>query len=161
MPNITQMCILFPQLPKIQPHELMSINRRTQILWCKELKFLDGIPNLPAEAQKEFVVSKPYFKHNSKKAFKINRKDSNNNGDSNNINQLPKPRPSTIQQSDFRNGTTNSTVNNHSHNHKKDEAGLLIALASFPGSGNTWLRYLLQQSTGSYLQKGFDIKDSL
>ena len=24
----------------------------------------------------------------------------------------------------------------------------VIALASFPGSGNTWLRYLLQQSTG-------------
>lgn len=24
----------------------------------------------------------------------------------------------------------------------------LTALASFPGSGNTWLRYLLQQSTG-------------
>lgn len=26
----------------------------------------------------------------------------------------------------------------------------LIALASFPGSGNTWLRYLLQQATGEY-----------
>lgn len=26
----------------------------------------------------------------------------------------------------------------------------LIALASFPGSGNTWLRYLLQQATGIY-----------
>lgn len=26
----------------------------------------------------------------------------------------------------------------------------LTALASFPGSGNTWLRYLLQQSTGWY-----------
>ena len=28
------------------------------------------------------------------------------------------------------------------------EPGPLVALASFPGSGNTWLRYLLQQSTG-------------
>lgn len=27
-------------------------------------------------------------------------------------------------------------------------APLLTALASFPGSGNTWLRYLLQQATG-------------
>lgn len=25
----------------------------------------------------------------------------------------------------------------------------LTALASFPGSGNTWLRYLLQQATGN------------
>lgn len=24
----------------------------------------------------------------------------------------------------------------------------MVALASFPGSGNTWLRYLLQQATG-------------
>lgn len=29
----------------------------------------------------------------------------------------------------------------------------LIALASFPGSGNTWLRYLLQQSTGKYFME--------
>ena len=28
--------------------------------------------------------------------------------------------------------------------------GPVIALASFPGSGNTWLRYLLQQVTGRY-----------
>jgi hypothetical protein len=28
---------------------------------------------------------------------------------------------------------------------------VLTALASFPGSGNTWLRYLIQQSTGNYL----------
>lgn len=28
------------------------------------------------------------------------------------------------------------------------EARPLIALVSFPGSGNTWLRYLLQQATG-------------
>lgn len=27
----------------------------------------------------------------------------------------------------------------------------VIALASFPGSGNTWLRYLLQQATGDIL----------
>lgn len=26
----------------------------------------------------------------------------------------------------------------------------IVALASFPGSGNTWLRYLLQQATGIY-----------
>ena len=25
-----------------------------------------------------------------------------------------------------------------------------VALASFPGSGNTWMRYLLQQSTGEH-----------
>lgn len=29
------------------------------------------------------------------------------------------------------------------------ESRPIIALASFPGSGNTWLRYLLQQATGN------------
>lgn len=112
----------------------MSINRRTQILWCKELKFLDGTPNLPAEAQKEFIVRKPYFKHNSKNAFKFNSINQN-------INQLPRP---TATHTDLKNSTTNTTS-------KKDDPGMLIALASFPGSGNTWLRYLLQQATGLYI----------
>ena len=30
----------------------------------------------------------------------------------------------------------------------KAAPGKITALASFPGSGNTWLRYLLQQATG-------------
>ncbi len=30
----------------------------------------------------------------------------------------------------------------------RPEPGPVVALASFPGSGNTWLRYLLQQATG-------------
>lgn len=29
-----------------------------------------------------------------------------------------------------------------------------VALVSFPGSGNTWLRYLLQQATGKTETKG-------
>jgi hypothetical protein len=29
------------------------------------------------------------------------------------------------------------------------QPGPVVALASFPGSGNTWLRYLLQQATGT------------
>lgn len=32
--------------------------------------------------------------------------------------------------------------------HYREKPGSVVALASFPGSGNTWLRYLLQLSTG-------------
>merc|ERR1712038_829368 len=39
------------------------------------------------------------------------------------------------------------------------EPGPIVALASFPGSGNTWLRYLLQQSTG--ILTGSVYKDSV
>ena len=34
-------------------------------------------------------------------------------------------------------------------------SGPPVALASFPGSGNTWLRYLLQQATGEYCRRVF------
>lgn len=34
------------------------------------------------------------------------------------------------------------------HNNQNAAHNTLTALVSFPGSGNTWLRYLLQQSTG-------------
>ena len=46
-------------------------------------------------------------------------------------------------------------INEHNNNNNNKNNKLsttvpknLIALASFPGSGNTWLRYLLQQATG-------------
>lgn len=35
--------------------------------------------------------------------------------------------------------------------HYREKPGSVVALASFPGSGNTWLRYLLQLSTGEYV----------
>ncbi len=34
---------------------------------------------------------------------------------------------------------------------KRDPTGPKVALASYPGSGNTWLRYLIQQATGEKL----------
>ena len=33
----------------------------------------------------------------------------------------------------------------------KSQPGPVVALASFPGSGNTWLRYLLQQVSGIFI----------
>ena len=34
--------------------------------------------------------------------------------------------------------------------YRRDPAGIITALVSFPGSGNTWVRYLLQQVSGLY-----------
>lgn len=47
----------------------------------------------------------------------------------------------------FRKNRKNKMEKEKSDNQPKN----LIALASFPGSGNTWLRYLLQQATGNKL----------
>jgi hypothetical protein len=38
----------------------------------------------------------------------------------------------------------------------KKPPGPRVALASFPGSGNTWVRYLLQQATGTYAVQSSD-----
>ena len=32
----------------------------------------------------------------------------------------------------------------------RDKVGPIIALASYPGSGNTWVRYLIQQASGEH-----------
>jgi hypothetical protein len=36
-----------------------------------------------------------------------------------------------------------------------EQPGPVVALASFPGSGNTWVRYLLQQVTGGNYRNVF------
>ncbi|CAD7087631.1 unnamed protein product [Hermetia illucens] len=46
------------------------------------------------------------------------------------------------------NGTDSSNTSYELEDRGKTRTYGLTALASFPGSGNTWLRYLLQQSTG-------------
>lgn len=43
---------------------------------------------------------------------------------------------------------SSSTISDNKNEFNDSKKG--IALASFPGSGNTWLRYLLQQATGIY-----------
>lgn len=39
------------------------------------------------------------------------------------------------------------------------QPGLPVALVSFPGSGNTWLRYLLQQATGKSLKRIYKVSN--
>ena len=43
---------------------------------------------------------------------------------------------------------TQLLIENHATYLPFYKKGPLTALASFPGSGNTWIRYLLQQATG-------------
>lgn len=40
-----------------------------------------------------------------------------------------------------------------------DDPGPVVALASFPGSGNTWVRYLLQQATGENCRRIVRLKE--
>lgn len=62
-----------------------------------------------------------------------------------------KPSDNSDQPSSNNLGLVSST--NSDNNEFKDKESAekpITALASFPGSGNTWLRYLLQQATGVF-----------
>ena len=114
--------------------ELGLMGRKPPLQWCTELRYLDS----PQPAEKPFKIMYTFPGHIVKKFGAIhkqlsNERDSwpNNNNNNNNVN------------------TNNNNNNNRIENsHQDQQQHSLTALVSFPGSGNTWLRYLLQQATG-------------
>jgi hypothetical protein len=124
---------------------LFRRNNFQHLKWCTELKFLQ--PNVIADAASSSKLSElDLFPGNKLKLT------------SNDIVQKTSPLTS-VTQFDHRNfqhqkyGSNNiliesSTLRDNNKNEFNGEK--VIALASFPGSGNTWLRYLLQQATGIY-----------
>lgn len=104
----------------------MSLLRRNplqQLQWCTELKFM---------GQK----SSPY-KLKTTETFPKSSKSSS----SKNI-QLDQQSQHSLKLE------SSSTISDNKN--EFNESDKAVALASFPGSGNTWLRYLLQQATGVY-----------
>lgn len=131
--------------------EFGILNRRPPLHWCSELRFLSENQNF--SASKSF--SRPVTTTKSIKTLNFFKK----------YERLLRKKDAPVPQSyDDRYVSSHSERNDDkieikyepiwpNKNGKKivsptDEPHGLIALASFPGSGNTWLRYLLQQSTG-------------
>lgn len=112
----------------------MSLLRKTplQLQWCSELHFV-GQKSSPFKLKVMPLETFP--------GHRINR---------NNFviesNQVVLKSPDSVKGDD-KLGIVSSTK---SDNNEFNEGGgkPIAALASFPGSGNTWLRYLLQQATG-------------
>jgi hypothetical protein len=104
-------------------HPEIGLLRRTPLLqlqWCSELKFLGQKTNPTVKLK------------NNLKSHELHTFPGQNNNIINN-NKL---------------GTDSSTISDK--NEFNENEGKVIGLTSFPGSGNTWLRYLLQQATGIY-----------
>lgn len=82
----------------------------------------------------------------------ISLHDSNSFKTSSNLNNryLSKSKSFEYGLPGFRPYLRRSKINWCSELKYRNPYGPSIALASFPGSGNTWLRYLLQQSTGYF-----------
>ncbi|XP_055844365.1 WSCD family member CG9164 [Episyrphus balteatus] len=107
--------------------QFIGLHRKQTIHWCKELTFLHSQPTEEKD-KKTRLTFRTMIKNNEKlKIDKTTNKHSNNNTT-----------------------TEGSKLDPNSSSHQNSTVSGLTALASFPGSGNTWLRYLLQQSTGIF-----------
>lgn len=118
-------------------HPEVSLLRKTplQLQWCSDLRFI-GQKSSPFKLKVMPLETFPGHKINNKISFVI---------ESNHV-MLKSSDKSDDQQ---KLGIVSSTKSDN--NEFKDSGSRekpITALASFPGSGNTWLRYLLQQATG-------------
>lgn len=119
-------------------HSEVTLLRKTplQLQWCSELRFI-GQKSSPFKLKVMPLETFPGHKINNKNSFVI---------ESNHV-MLKSSDKSDDQQNKL--GIVSSTrSDNNEFNDSKTSEKLIAALASFPGSGNTWLRYLLQQATG-------------
>jgi hypothetical protein len=120
----------------------VSLLRKTplQLQWCSELRFI-GQKSSPFKL-KAMPPLETFPGH------KINR---NNFVIESNHVMLKSSSDKSDQHSDNNLGIVSSTKSDNLEFNDKEQSEPSrpnAALASFPGSGNTWLRYLLQQATG-------------
>ncbi len=145
-------------------NELGGLLKRAPLKWCVELKFLgnnqsppfavkpvkhlETFPGHTIKNNREFILDIPErkFKFDDKFVDRSNKKNKLSDNDSEFIIETE---PLNKKLKSLSNGgrllDTTSPNNN-----EKVGMGAGTYLASFPGSGNTWLRYLLQQSTGAF-----------
>lgn len=146
------------------------LGRRQPLQWCQTLKYFDA--NAPRATAKPAKLMQTfpghYVKHHVPHSFRGDTKLSNAPSpaappfDDRYVERTPAEQKSHIE--DVRITYENIWPNNKnlrtraiiksgqkaSVDGTAQEPKNLIALASFPGSGNTWLRYLLQQATGKF-----------
>lgn len=117
----------------------VTLIRKTplQLQWCSELRFV-GQKSSPFKLKAMSLETFPGHKIN-RNSFVI---------ESNQIG-LKSSDDKSDQPSGDKLGIVSSTKSDKNEfNDNRSSQPTIPALASFPGSGNTWLRYMLQQATG-------------
>ncbi|XP_063695532.1 WSCD family member AAEL009094 [Culicoides brevitarsis] len=159
----------------LKTHELGIINRKPPLQWCTKLRFLDndGDGDRTIQQQKRFqtfpghYVKKRIAPNPHNRNYVISHPDHENNSHgapdakTSDLKRFDDSYKSAEQQDEHENAIDNeiykfqtepwpsgAKYDKKLYNRYKNDANGLTALVSFPGSGNTWLRYLLQQSTG-------------
>lgn len=115
------------------------MGKRQPLQWCRELHYLDKEPIR--------TLAKPKVKNHLMQTFPGHYIKSKIKYDYDVIELEKKHLTNGNSNFPLTTSTTTTTTLSPSHISSQSTDGL-IALASFPGSGNTWLRYLIQQSTG-------------
>lgn len=143
--------------------EMLIASVQKSLKWCRPLTFIDGRPiknQSLASPMKSLQTFPGHFVG-----------DRSNAKDKANVTQLGRnqiaydPRYDPLysrtrrkMEAQWNKRSMKDLENNErpvtAKNHNEDVRGL-TALVSFPGSGNTWLRYLLQQSTGNSIPNDF------
>ena len=128
-------------------HHDITVAKKTPLIWCTELKFLNGKKSpFALKTVKPMETFPGHYIRNHRNFVLDNDIDANQlldhkdaaNTRYDNLDSSPhnaEPKAHQIPPKDA--------------NQDKES---LVALVSFPGSGNTWLRYLLQQATGNTTQ---------
>lgn len=160
----------YGEFETLRNRDLGLLGKKPPLQWCTELRYMDSPPPSP----KAYKLLQTFPGHFVKKFQQIHsfRKDEPFQNPQqqqqqpqrhNDVSSKRAPKRSATV-ADFHSSSSqwpNSNSNKFDTNkiatsdrivndgHQKSSNGReLTALVSFPGSGNTWLRYLLQQSTG-------------
>lgn len=131
------------QVDPFQTRMIGLLGKHQPLQWCRELKYLNKRPiNKTNIHTNQLLQTFPghYVKKLNINSIRVNRNklEAKSNKKKNNDEIKIEYEPISYDNKLRKN------FNDFSNRR-------LTALASFPGSGNTWLRYLLQQSTGLYL----------
>ncbi|KAJ6635427.1 WSCD family member [Pseudolycoriella hygida] len=157
----------FGEFDTFRHREISLISKRDPLQWCQPLRYLDGdIKDITTKPPKLLQTFPGHYVRAPQKS-PINRKDDllkkhqtggiiepmfdrSKKKDKTKINDKVKFSNEKIWPNNkyLRNQNNQKLLQNDRL--KEFRGNNLIALASFPGSGNTWLRYLLQQATGIY-----------
>ncbi|XP_037049867.1 WSCD family member AGAP003962 [Bradysia coprophila] len=165
----------FGEFDAFRHREINLIGKRQPLQWCQPLRYLDGdikdITTKPPKLLQTFpghYVRIPKKYTNNRNNDLAHRHQVGRSGaiveplfdDAvKEMGKATKPDAATDKvKSSYEKIWPNNKYLRNQNNQKLLQNGKLkefrghnlIALASFPGSGNTWLRYLLQQATGIY-----------
>lgn len=158
----------YGEFETLRNRDLGLLGKKPPLQWCTELRYMDSPPpspkaykllqTFPGHFVKKFQPIQPFRKgeplqnpqqqppqrHNDV-SIKSSPKRSATVAEFHSSSQWPN---SNSNKFDTNKIATSDRIINDGHQKSSNNGRELTALVSFPGSGNTWLRYLLQQATG-------------